>query len=75
LRGFGPGPIVRGGHDHDFGHHRYGWGYGYWPYRDDYANYDYPYYDSYYDNGSCYVVNRRVHTAHGWRTRPGQVCG
>ena len=42
---------------------------------DDYA-YDYPYgYDSYYDNGNCYVVQRRVHTAHGWRRQPVQVCG
>lgn len=77
-RGFGPGPAVRGGHDHDFGHHRYGRGYGFYPYGyyDDYAYYDYPYSydDSYYDNGSCYVVNRRVHTTHGWRIRPGHVC-
>ena len=42
----------------------------------DYA-YDYPYYtygDSYYDNGSCYVVQRRVHAAHGWRLFFGR-CG
>lgn len=31
--------------------------------------------NSYYDNGSCYVVQRRVHTAHGWRKQPRQVCG
>jgi hypothetical protein len=31
--------------------------------------------DSYYDNGSCYVVHRRVHTAHGRRLQPRQVCG
>ena len=45
-------------------------------YYDDY--YDYPYYtadDSYYDNGGCYVVQRRVHTRYGWRLRPIQVCG
>ncbi|HMB82515.1 MAG TPA: hypothetical protein VKI40_00545, partial [Terriglobales bacterium] len=45
-------------------------------YYDDY--YDYPYYvadDSYYDNGGCYVVQRRVHTRYGWRLRPVQVCG
>ena len=45
-------------------------------YYDDY--YDYPGYvadDSYYDNGGCYVVQRRVHTRHGWRLRPVQVCG
>jgi hypothetical protein len=71
FRGFGPGPVVRGGHDHDFGHHRY----GFYPYSDYYGYAYYPYDDSYYDNGSCYVVNQRVHTAHGWRTRPVQVCG
>jgi hypothetical protein len=42
---------------------------GYW----DYPGYAYD--DSYYDNGGCYVVQRRVHTAYGWRVRPVQVCG
>jgi hypothetical protein len=70
LRGFGPGPVVRGGHDHDFGHHRY----GFYPYSNYYGYADYSY-DSYYDNGSCYVVDQRVHTTRGWRTRPVQVCG
>jgi hypothetical protein len=56
--------------DHDRGfRHAFG---GFYPYSyDD----DYPYYDSYYDNGSCYVVQRRVHTTHGWRHQPVQVCG
>src|SRR4030088_750195 len=27
----------------------------------------YGYNDAYYDSGSCYVVQRRVHTRHGWR--------
>jgi hypothetical protein len=44
--------------------------------------YAYDYYDPYtyddsyyyYDDGSCYVVQRRVHTTHGWRLRPVQVC-
>jgi hypothetical protein len=67
----------RGFHDHG-GRFRFGSGLGYgaygpYGYYDDYA-YDYPY-DSYYDNGDCYVVQRRVHTAHGWRQRPVQVCG
>ena len=31
--------------------------------------------DSYYDDGSCYVVQRRVHTRYGWRYHPVQVCG
>jgi hypothetical protein len=45
--------------------------YGY----DDYYDYpDYAYGDSYYDNGSCYVVHRRVHTKAGWRLEPVQVC-
>ena len=38
----------------------------------------YPYYiadDFYYDDGGCYVVRRRVHTRHGWRIQPVQVCG
>jgi len=57
------------GHDRDFGRH-FGFGFGgYYPY-DNYA-YD----DSYYDNGNCYVVQRRVHTTHGWRLQPVQVCG
>ena len=45
---------------------------GYYPY--DYYD-DYGYNDTYYDNGSCYVVQRRVHTTHGWRRQPVQVCG
>jgi hypothetical protein len=57
------------GHDHDFGR-RFGFGFGgYYPY-DTYA-YD----NSYYDNGNCYVVQRRVHTTYGWRLQPVQVCG
>jgi hypothetical protein len=72
----------RGFHDRDFGR-RFGFGSGFYPYDyyDDYA-YDYPYgyypyasSDSYADNGSCYVVQRRVHTRHGWRLQPRQVCG
>jgi hypothetical protein len=70
----------RGFHDrdHDFGR-RFVFGggfYGPYDYYDNYG-YDYPYAsgDSYYDNGSCYVVQRRVHTTHGWRLHPVQVCG
>jgi hypothetical protein len=63
----------RGFRDHDRGRRFFGFG-GYYPYYDDYAYYDYPYDDSYYDNGSCYVVQRRVHTTHGWRHQPAQVC-
>ena len=50
-----------------------GLGYGFYPYGyyNDYA-YD-PY--AYYDDGGCYVVQRRVHTKHGWRRHPVQVCG
>ncbi len=40
---------------------------GYDPY---YAAYD----DSYYDDGGCYVVQRRTWTPYGWRLRPIQVC-
>ena len=61
----------RGFHDHDFGHRRFAFGPGF----DAYDYYDpYTYDDSYYDNGSCYVVQRRVHTTHGWRLQPVQVC-
>jgi hypothetical protein len=72
-RGFG----FRG---HDFGRRRFGFGFGGYPYDyyDDYAYgdyYPYAYNDTYYDNGNCYVVQRRVHTTHGWRVQPVQVCG
>jgi hypothetical protein len=58
----------RGFHDRDFGRRHFGFefGYPYYDYYDDYA-YDYPYgyypyasSDSYADNGSCYVVQRRA---------------
>jgi hypothetical protein len=58
-----------------------GLGYGlYGSYDDGYYGYPYGYdpyatSDSYYDNGDCYVVQRRVHTTHGWRRQPVQVCG
>src|SRR5712691_7032187 len=66
-RGFDHG---RGfGHDRDFGR-RFGFGFGGY---DPYDNYAYD--DSYYDNGNCYVVQRRVHTTHGWRRQPVRVCG
>jgi hypothetical protein len=42
------------------------------PYTYDGSYYDDSYYDD--DDGSCYVVQRRVHTTHGWRLRPVQVC-
>ena len=58
--------------DRDFGR-RFGFGFGgYLPY-DYYDNYAYG--DTYYDNGSCYVIQRRVHTTQGWRLQPVQVCG
>src|SRR5882757_334795 len=53
--------------DRDFGRRRFS--FGFYPYD------DYSYNDEYYDNGSCYVVQRRVHTRHGWRLQPRQVCG
>jgi hypothetical protein len=52
-----------------------GLGYGLYGYDDGYYGYPYASDDSYYDNGDCYVVQRRVHTAHGWRRQPVQVCG
>jgi hypothetical protein len=64
--GFREGGHDRGFHDRDFGRRFFGG--GSYPYYDNYA------YDDYYDNGSCYVVQRRVHTTHGWRVQPVQVC-
>jgi hypothetical protein len=75
--GFHGGGFHGGGfHNHGFGR-RFAFGGGFYPYDyyDDYAYYPYDYDDSYYDNGNCYVVQRRVHTTHGWRLRPVQVCG
>ena len=86
--GFGGGGFHGGGfHGGGFRGRGFGLGLGfgglYGAY--DYGDYGYPYYadgdypygygDSYYDNGSCYVVRRRVHTPQGWRVRPVQVCG
>jgi len=78
---------VHGGGFHGGFHHGRGFGVGafglglgyglYAPY-DYYADYGYPYYaynDSFYDGDGCYVVRRRVHTPHGWRIRPVQICG
>jgi hypothetical protein len=70
----------RGFRDRDFGHRsRFGFfPYGYYDdyaYDDPYGSYPYAYNDGYYDNGSCHVVQRRLHTSHGWRLCPVQVCG
>jgi hypothetical protein len=74
---------IHGGDFHHGFHHGRGFALGavgaglYGPYGtyDDSYNYpDYAYDDSYYDNGGCYVVQRRVHTKHGWRLHPVQVC-
>jgi hypothetical protein len=78
---FGQGNFRHGGFGHHGFHHGrrffvgggffygpdYGYDYGYYP--------DYAYDDTYYDNGGCYVVQRRIHTRYGWRLRPVQVCG
>ena len=66
----------RGFHDRGFGRR---FAFGFYPY-DYYDDYPYGYYpydssDLYADNGNCYVVQRRVHTKHGWRLQPRQVCG
>jgi len=80
--GFGGGGFRGGGFHHGFHHHgrrfafgafAFGPGYPYAYYGDD--DYDYPYYDSSYGDSGCYAVQRRVHTRHGWRIRPVQVCG
>jgi hypothetical protein len=70
---FASGQFSHGGFNHGFHHHHgrfFVGGVGY----DDYWDYpDYAYDDSY--DGNCYVVQQRVHTSHGWRIRPVQVCG
>jgi hypothetical protein len=84
--GFHGGGFHGGGFHNAFHHGRgfgvgafgLGLGYGLYDPYDYYADYGYPYYadgDSYYDDGGCYVVRRRVHTPYGWRIRPVQVCG
>jgi hypothetical protein len=69
--GFHGGGFHGGGFHGRFagGFHRRGFvGFGFGPY----AYYDdYPYYD---DDGGCYLVRQRVHTRHGWRIRPVEVC-
>ena len=64
--GHGGGFHDGGSHDHDFDHH-FGWNYGSYPYgySDSYA---------YYDNNSCSIIQRRVYTTYGWRTRSVPVC-
>src|SRR6266481_2332464 len=80
--GGGMGGGFGGGHG-SFAGRRFGFGFYPYGYDDDYA-YDYPYgygddpyayNDTYSDNGSCYVIQRRVHTTHGWRRQPVRVCG
>jgi len=77
--GFHGGGLRHGGDfRHEFHHERGFGGYGYYPYDngyyDDYGYPDYAYGDSYYDNGDCYVVRRRVHSRSGWHVHPVQVC-
>jgi hypothetical protein len=66
-----------GGFHHGFHHGRGFGGYGFYPYDYgyDYGYPDYAYDDSYYGNGDCYTVQRRVHTRSGWHYHPVQVCG
>jgi hypothetical protein len=87
--GFHDGGGFHGGgfHGRDFGRRfAFGSGQGYgvydpYDYDDDTGYYGYPYVyypngysDSYADNGNCSVVQRRVHTTHGWRREPVEVC-
>ena len=72
--GFHNGGFGRGFHGGFGRRFAFGSGLGYgspYGYYDDYA-YD-PY--AYYGNDGCYTVERRVHTKHGWRLQPVQVCG
>jgi hypothetical protein len=67
------GGRFHGGGFHGGFHRRAIVGFGFGPYYDGY--YPYAYDDSYYGDGGCYLLRRRVHTRHGWRIRPVQVCG
>lgn len=77
--GHGGGGFRGGGFHRGFGIGAFGLGVGlgyglYGPYGY-YGGYGYPYYDDYYaDEGGCYVVRRRVHTRHGWRITPVEIC-
>jgi hypothetical protein len=69
---------LRAGAFHHGLHHRRAFVFG--AFAGPYAYYDdyYPYYvndDTYYDESGCYIVRQRVHTRHGWRIRPVQICG
>jgi hypothetical protein len=69
------GARFAGGHFHHGFHHRRVFFVGDGPYAY-YDDYPYNYDDSYYAGDSgCYIVRQRVHTRHGWRVRPVQVCG
>ncbi len=79
------GHRFHGGFHHGFHHRRFPFGafaagvglglYAPYAYYGDYG-YDYPYYAaSYYDDGGCYIVRRRVLTPWGWRIRRATVCG
>jgi hypothetical protein len=65
-RGFAFGTGIGLGLYAPYAYGAYGYPYGY--YGDPYAYSD-------YDDGGCYVVQRRVHTRYGWQLRPVQVCG
>ncbi|MGJ4997821.1 hypothetical protein ACQR1L_14380 [Bradyrhizobium sp. HKCCYLR20261] len=74
----GPGGFHGGGFYHGGFHRGFGPGFGFglgfgYPY---YYGGGYPYYYpyTYEDLGGCYVARKRVRTAHGWRTRPIEVC-
>ncbi|NPU10283.1 hypothetical protein HL667_33445 [Bradyrhizobium sp. 83012] len=73
----GPGGFHGGGFHHGGFHHGFGpgfalgFGFGYPGY---YGGYPYYYPYTYEDLGGCYVVKKRVRTAHGWRLRPIEVC-
>jgi hypothetical protein len=75
--GGGGGGVHGGGGFHGGGFHRGGFrgggvGIGFWG-----PGYDYPYgYSGYYgEEGTCYLVRRRVMTRYGWRIRRVQICG
>jgi len=79
AHGFGGRGFHHGFHRHGFPLAAFAAGVGYgfydpYDYGYGYGNPDYAYDDSYYDDGGCYVVQRRVLTSYGWRFRPVQVC-
>ena len=66
--------VIDGGYGDDRYGNGYGYGYGNQGYGGGYGYGGYPYAYSGYDDGGCYVVQRRVWSPYGWTVRPVQIC-